>query len=58
MATSTTGAPRGRSFHTAVWAGSRMIVWGGTDSISISLRNPLNTGGLWRALSLSLYVKN
>ncbi len=26
---STTGAPDARSLHTAVWAGDRMIVWGG-----------------------------
>ena len=29
-ATSTTGAPAGRSYHTAVWTGSEMIVWGGS----------------------------
>ena len=28
-ATSTTGAPAGRYYHTAVWTGSQMIVWGG-----------------------------
>lgn len=28
-ATQTAGAPSGRAHHTAVWAGSRMIVWGG-----------------------------
>jgi N-acetylneuraminic acid mutarotase len=33
--TSTTNAPAGRDFHTAVWTGSEMIVWGGG----------LNTGG-------------
>jgi N-acetylneuraminic acid mutarotase len=27
--TSTVGAPSGRHFHTAVWTGSEMIVWGG-----------------------------
>jgi hypothetical protein len=27
--TSTVGAPSGRSEHTAVWTGSKMIVWGG-----------------------------
>ena len=27
--TSTTGAPDGRSSHTAVWTGSEMILWGG-----------------------------
>src|SRR6476646_314647 len=28
-ATSTTNAPTGRFYHTAVWTGSEMIVWGG-----------------------------
>ena len=28
-ATSTTNAPDGRTYHTAVWTGSEMIVWGG-----------------------------
>jgi N-acetylneuraminic acid mutarotase len=28
-ATSTTNAPSGREWHTAVWSGSEMIVWGG-----------------------------
>src|SRR5207249_12283448 len=39
-ATSTTSAPAGRYFHTAVWTGSEMIVWGGASSGSV-----LNTGG-------------
>jgi len=29
VATSTTNAPSARNFHTAVWTGSEMIVWGG-----------------------------
>src|SRR5262249_55591601 len=36
----TTNAPTGRFFHTAVWTGSEMIVWGGTDRT-----NAFNTGG-------------
>src|SRR5438034_6950296 len=36
-ATSTTNAPTGREYHTAVWTGSEMIVWGGCCA--------LNTGG-------------
>jgi hypothetical protein len=40
-ATSTTNAPTGRYLHTAVWTGSEMIVWGGTDVSG----NNLNTGG-------------
>ncbi len=39
-ATSTTNAPEARSFHTAVWTGSEMIVWGGSPG-----PNELNTGG-------------
>jgi N-acetylneuraminic acid mutarotase len=37
--TTTSGAQRGRSGHTAVWTGSEMIVWGGDDG-----RGDLNTG--------------
>ena len=40
VASSTAGAPTGRSEHTAVWTGSEMIVWGGRDG-----SNYLNTGG-------------
>ncbi len=40
--TSTQNAPSARQFHTAVWAGHEMIVWGGgTESLSTSF----NTGG-------------
>jgi N-acetylneuraminic acid mutarotase len=39
-ATTTTGAPLGRYSHTAIWTGSRMIVWGGGGDI-----NYLNDGG-------------
>ena len=39
--TSTTSAPTGRQYYTAVWTGSKMIVWGGSpDGL-----NFLNTGG-------------
>src|SRR5207247_10607025 len=40
-ATSTTNAPTGRRFHTAVWTGSEMIVWGGFDENFVLV----NTGG-------------
>jgi len=39
-ATSTVNAPAARDLHTAVWTGSEMIVWGGTN-----FSNYLNTGG-------------
>jgi N-acetylneuraminic acid mutarotase len=40
LATTTTGAPDARRYHTAVWTGSKMIVWGGFGGAT-----PLNTGG-------------
>jgi hypothetical protein len=39
-ATTTTNAPAGRYYFTAVWTGSEMIVWGGYDHT-----NYFNTGG-------------
>jgi hypothetical protein len=42
--TSVTNAPYGRAFHTAVWTGSQMIVWGGDD-----FGSALNTGGRYCA---------
>jgi len=38
-ATGVDNAPEGRSIHTAVWAGTEMIVWGGWDDFTA-----LNTG--------------
>src|SRR2546423_1084140 len=40
VATTTANAPTAREWHTAVWTGAEMIVWGGWDSA-----NYLNTGG-------------
>jgi N-acetylneuraminic acid mutarotase len=42
-AVTTAGAPESRSQHTAVWTGSRMIVWGGLPATSGY--PPLITGG-------------
>ncbi len=42
--TSTAGAPSARQRHTAVWTGSKMIVWGGTVSGAPSVTA---TGGLY-----------
>jgi N-acetylneuraminic acid mutarotase len=39
-ATSTTNAPTARTYHTAVWTGTEMIVWGGQDETV-----QFNTGG-------------
>ncbi|MBX7218410.1 MAG: hypothetical protein K1Y36_00545 [Blastocatellia bacterium] len=38
----TAETPSPRVFHTVVWTGSRMIVWGGSNSSGI-----LNSGGVW-----------
>ena len=40
-ATSTSGAPAGRYYHTAVWTGIVMVVWGGNDGDY----GYVNTGG-------------
>jgi N-acetylneuraminic acid mutarotase len=45
-ATSMTNAPMGREWHTAVWTGSRMIVWGGTRWTA-SGESYLNTGAAY-----------
>jgi len=42
--TSVVDAPAPRSMHTAVWTGSRMVVWGGRNSGSFF---GLSTGGLY-----------
>jgi N-acetylneuraminic acid mutarotase len=43
-ATTTVGAPQGRTLHSAVWTGNRMVVWGGTVG-SWAVPTPVNTGG-------------
>jgi N-acetylneuraminic acid mutarotase len=55
-ATSTTDSPDGRLYHTAIWTGSEMIVWGGHGESG----KPMNTGGrynpstdTWSATSTS-----
>lgn len=40
IATSLTNAPDARTYHTAVWTGNEMIIWGGTAN-----NFALNTGG-------------
>jgi N-acetylneuraminic acid mutarotase len=47
-ATSTANAPTGREYFTAVWTGSRMIVWGGDDTTTF-----FNTGGVYDSVSSS-----
>src|SRR5260370_26163897 len=43
-ATSTVNAPDVRAFHTALWTGAEMIVWGG-ENLNNNQVNTLNTGG-------------
>jgi N-acetylneuraminic acid mutarotase len=45
-ATSPTNTPQKRRYHTAVWTGTKMIVWGGADG-TIASPVYLNTGGLY-----------
>jgi N-acetylneuraminic acid mutarotase len=46
------GAPSARGWHTAVWTGSEMIIWGGTPGLNDGGRyNP--AGDSWAALSPS-----
>ncbi len=45
LPTTTTGAPVNRAYHSAVWTGSEMIVWGG------GLSSPKNTGGRYDPVS-------
>ncbi len=46
VATSTTDAPSRRYNHTAVWTGSEMIVWGGTERGEVEVAE---TGGRYCA---------
>ena len=46
IATSTTGAPDGRSLHSAVWIGGEMIIWAGSGN-----SGDLNTGAKYCAQS-------
>ncbi len=55
ISTTLTNAPTPRDWHTAVWTGSEMIIWGGDDNITY-----FNTGGRynpttdsWTATSLT-----
>jgi N-acetylneuraminic acid mutarotase len=45
-ATTTTDAPTGRAYHTAVWTGSEMLVWGGYFCCPVT---GFNTGGRYDA---------
>ena len=44
-ALSRTGAPAARYYHTAVWTGSEMIVWGGTTAALFERRRALQSRG-------------
>ncbi len=52
-ATSTANAPPARRFHTAVWIGNQMIVWGGADNLQA-----FNTGGKYCAPSTGSQLGN
>ena len=46
--TATSNAPERRAYHTAVWSGSEMLVWGGLNDLGPFF---LNTGGKYCAQS-------
>jgi len=39
QATATTGAPSGRTGHSAVWTGDRMVIFGGSPAMGVSLKD-------------------
>src|SRR6266542_4139902 len=41
-ATTTTNAPSARRFQTAIWTGSEMVIWGGSDENTGGRYNPVN----------------
>lgn len=49
----TGGAPTAREFATAVWTGSRMIVWGGLKFNAMSAPTVFNSGGIYDPLTNS-----
>jgi N-acetylneuraminic acid mutarotase len=49
--TSISNAPSGRSLHTAVWTGSKMIIWGGDNNYGY-----LRTGGVYDPVSNTWFV--
>src|SRR5438876_301645 len=53
-ATSTTSAPAAREYHTAVWTGSEMIVWGGFNGSFLNTGGRYNPGtDSWTATSIT-----
>jgi N-acetylneuraminic acid mutarotase len=49
--TSTAGAPAPRGYHTAVWTGTEMIVWGGTGDSTGGRYDPVTDG--WTATTIT-----
>lgn len=49
LATSETNAPSARWFHSAVWTGSQMLIWGGVTSLGG--QQYFNTGGRYDPIS-------
>ena len=46
-ATTSTNAPGIRSFHTAIWTGSKMVVWGGGSGVAAPGVVAVNTGSVY-----------
>ncbi len=53
MATSTSGTPTAREYHTAVWTGSEMIIWGGDGGLGHAGGRYNPNTNTWVATSMS-----
>jgi hypothetical protein len=49
--TTIANAPIRRAFHTAVWTGHQMVVWGGFFQDANTNSHPLNTGGTYNPIA-------
>ncbi len=51
----TSGAPAGRCYHTAVWTGAEMIVWGGYTNMPSTPYDTLKSGGRYNVSTSTWY---
>ena len=53
IALPTLSAPQGRAFHSAVWTGSEMLVWGGLNGGALNTGGRYNPSSGWSGIDLS-----
>ena len=51
VATTLTGAPSARNYHTAVWTGDSMIVWGGQSTVRENTGAKYDSGAFQKSAS-------